>query len=162
MSLLPRRRDDIDDFQSPPEILDPLIPYLPKDYIIWEPCCGGKSLVKKLTQEGFWTIGTDILTGHDFLTQDCPFIFECVITNPPYSLKNKFLERCYDLGKPFALLMPINALDTCKRQRLYKQYGLEMLMLPSQVTFHNTAGKAARFVCAWFCYKVLPCPLKFT
>ena len=152
MSLLPRRRDDIDDFQSPPEVLDCLIPYLPKDDIIWEPACGQKLLVKKLAQAGYWTIGTDILHGQDFFTYEPGFPFELIVTNPPYSLKNEFLERCYDLGKPFALLMPINALDTCKRQRLYKQYGLEMLVLSSQVTFHNTAGKAARFVCAWFCY----------
>ena len=162
MSLLPRRHDDMDDFQSPPEVLNPILPYIPQSWIVWEPASGKGNLVRKLTQAGYWTIGTDILHGQDFFTYEPGFPYECTITNPPFTVKNEFLERCYALGKPFALLMPINALDTSKRQCLYKQHGLEILMLPSQVTFHNTAGKAARFVCAWFCYKVLPCPLKFT
>lgn len=159
---MPRRTDDIDDFQSPAAILDPLLPYLNPTWIVWECCAGEGNLVKKLTQEGFWTIGTDILHGQDFFTYEPGFPFELILTNPPFTLKNQFLERCYALGKPFALLMPIHALDTYQRQRLYKQHGLEILMLPSQVTFHNTAGKAARFVCAWFCRGILPQQLKFT
>jgi len=162
MSLLPRRRDDIDDYQSPPCVLDPLLPFLTPASIVWECASGKNKLVRRLTEAGHWVIHTDILTGTNFLTDEAPFIYDLIVTNPPFTLKDEFLQRCYELEKPFALLMPINALDTCKRQRLYKQYGLEMLMLPSQGTFHNTAGKAARFVCAWFCYKVLPCPLKFT
>jgi hypothetical protein len=143
-------------------VLDPLLPFITPASIVWECASGKNKLVRRLTEAGHWVIHTDILTGTNFLTDDAPFIYDLVVTNPPFTLKNEFLQRCYSLDKPFALLMPINALDTCKRQCLYKQHGLEILMLPSQVTFHNTVGKAARFVCAWFCRGILPQQLKFT
>ena len=164
MSLLPRRRDDIDDFQSPPEILEPLVPYIPKHWVIFEPCRGKRNLVRKLHREGYATLSSDILDGpeYDFLTYEPGFPYECVITNPPFSKKFEFLQRCYELGKPFALLMPLAALDTVKRQSLYKQHGIELLVLPKQVDFRNLSGKIARFACAWFCHRVLPHPLIFS
>jgi len=162
MSLLPRRRDDIDDFQSPSEILEPLIPYIPKHWIVWEPCAGKGNLVRKLHREGYATMKSDILRGQDFLTWEPAFPYEAIVTNPPFSKKFEFLQRCYDLQKPFALLMSIAALDTVKRQSLYKQRGIELLVLPKQVDFRNLSGKIARFACAWFCHGVLSHPLIFS
>ncbi len=162
MTFLPRRHDTIDTFQSPPTVLDVLLPYIKKDWIVWECACGRGNLVKRLFQEGYTTIATDITTGLDFPTQEPGFPYEIVLTNLPYFLKNEFLQRCYDLGKPFALLLPVNALDTPKRQGLYKDYGLDVLLLPSQVSFRNLDGKHARFVCGWFTRGILPKPLIFT
>ena len=162
MSLLPRRRDDIDDYQSPPCVLDPLLPFITPASIVWECASGKGNLVRRLTEAGHWVIRTDILTGTNFLTDEAPFIYDLVVTNPSFILKDEFLQRCYELGKPFALLMPLAALDTVKRQSLYKRHGLEVLILRSQVTFKNLAGKSARFVCGWFCHGILPHPLIFS
>lgn len=106
MSLLPRRRDDMDDFQSPPCVLDPLLPFLKPASIVWECATGKGNLVRRLTEAGHWVIHIDILTGTNFFTDDAPFIYDLVVTNPPFTLKNQFLERCYEMKKPLALLMP--------------------------------------------------------
>lgn len=48
----------------------------------------------------------------DFLTKH--YEFDYLITNPPYSIKDKIIERCIDLGKPSVLLLPIDTLGGYK------------------------------------------------
>lgn len=49
------------DFQTPPISLKPLLPYLKRDWLVWE-CAEGKgNLTKTLIEEGYNVIGTDIL-----------------------------------------------------------------------------------------------------
>ena len=71
------------DFQSPPEALDPLLPYLPQGAIIWEPCAGRGHLVTKLRQKGYDVLASDILYGQDFFEYEPGFPWEILITNPP-------------------------------------------------------------------------------
>ena len=140
-----------DDFQTPPEALESLLPYLRKDWLIWECACGKGNLVKGLKRKDFQVIGTDILAGQDFLKWQ-PKKFDCIITNPPFSLKQEFLERCYSLKKPFALLLPLTTFETEKRQRLFAKYGLEVIFLPSRINFETPSGNGSSswFATAWF------------
>lgn len=48
----------------------------------------------------------------DFLTRD--YDFDYLISNPPYSIKDKIIERCIDLGKPSVRLLPIDTLGEYK------------------------------------------------
>lgn len=140
-----------DDFQTPPEALIPLLPFLDKTWLIWE-CAEGKGyLTNALQEHGYEVIGTDILTGADFLTWT-PEQFDCIITNPPYSIKHKFLVRCYALGKPFALLLPLTTLETRYRQALFQQYGVEIILFDKRINFHQPSGKESKswFATAWF------------
>ena len=146
----PLKTKSADDFQTPIEALEPLYPYLEAEWKIWEPSCGKGNLVKELTRRGFQVSGSDILTGEDFRleSKEC----DCIITNPPYSLKQEFLERCYTIGKPFALLMPLTALETAKRQNLYRKHGIEIILMPKRINFETPSGKegSAWFATAWF------------
>lgn len=140
------------DFQTPPYALDPLLPYLYKNSVIWEPACGKGYLVDEFRRLGYTTIGTDILTGQDFFTYE-PEDYNCIITNPPFRLKGQFWERCCELGKPFALLMPLTALETKKRQRLMQDYGIEIILLDRRINFEtpNMVEKSSSwFATAWF------------
>ena len=141
-----------DDFQTPSEALNPLLPYLKGDWIIWE-CAQGKGyLAKHLRKSGYSVIGTDILTGEDFLAYQPHVPFDCIITNPPYSLKQQFLIRAYDLGKPFAFLLPLTTLETRARQNLFKRYGIEIILFDKRINFHVPSGKESKswFATAWF------------
>ncbi|HYH02973.1 MAG TPA: class I SAM-dependent methyltransferase, partial [Bacillota bacterium] len=102
----PKKTVSPDDFQTPPQAVAPLLPYLNKDWVIWE-CAAGKGYVAEyLKSKGYAVISTDIKKGKDFLKY-APEKFDCIITNPPYSLKQEFLQRAFELGKPFAFLLPI-------------------------------------------------------
>ena len=144
-----------DIFQTPDWPIDILSTYIGDHKKIWE-CASGKGNIKKrLEHHGHDVVGTDIMGGFDFLSPLLPPPdYDCIVTNPPYSIKDKWLERCYDLGKPFALLMPITALGEGKRFKIYQHHGIELLMLPKRVDFETPSGKqgGAWFYCAWFCH----------
>jgi len=84
---------------------------------------------------------------YNFLVDDLPKGTTCIITNPPYSLKDQFLARCYEHELPFALLLPVTALEGKKRQAMYKEHGMQLLVLPDRVNFHTPSGKGSG---SWF------------
>jgi len=150
-----------DEMQTPKKAIYPLLPYLKKDWTIWECAWGGGSLAKHLKEEGFDVIGSKET---DFLDEKFNANFDCVITNPPYSLKEEFLERAYKLGKPFAFLMPLTALEGKKRGELYRKHGIQLIIPNKRINFITPSGKGSGswFQVAWFCWKLnLPKDLNF-
>ena len=92
------------------EILLPHIQHL-KDKIIWCPFDREDSqFVRVLRENGFNTICSHIDYGQDFFEYE-PEHWDVIISNPPYTNKRRYWERCLDLGKPFALLLPVNILS---------------------------------------------------
>ena len=155
----PLRQGSSDDFQTQPEALQPLIPYLKKEWTIWECACGKGNLVKGLEEKGFNVIGTDLYVDYgnepfrNFLDDTPSQSFNCIITNPPFKYKQQFLERCYELGKPFALLLPLTTFETAKRQKLFRDKGLEVIFFPYRINFEtpNKVEKSSSwFATAWF------------
>jgi len=148
----PLRQGAPGDYQTPPIALKPLFPFLKRNWLIWECACGKGYLVDEMRLRGYRVIGSDILTGQDFMHY-IPEEFDCIITNPPYKLRNEFLSRCYELRKPFALLMPITTLETAKRQRLFRDFGIELICFDKRIEFEmpeNKIGQAIWFGVAWF------------
>ena len=139
-----------DEFGTPKEAIIPLLPYLKKDWIIWECAWGKGSLAKHLSAEGFNVIGD----GVDFYISDKAC--DIIITNPPYSAKDAFLERAYTLGKPFAFLLPLTALEGKKRNDLFRKYGIQLIIPDKRINFITPSGKGtgAWFQVAWFCWKL--------
>jgi len=150
-----------DEMQTPKEAIKYLLPYLKKEWIIWECAWGGGSLARHLRAEGFEVIGENV---KDFLDVNNKINFDCIVTNPPYSLKEEFLKRAYELGKPFAFLMPLTALEGKKRGELYRKYGIQLIIPNKRINFITPSGKGSGswFQTAWFCWKLnLPKDLNF-
>jgi hypothetical protein len=138
-----------DDFQTPKEALLPLIPFIKKEWTIWE-CAEGKgNLVQGLKEFGFNVIGSDILTGSDFLGFNQEK-YDCIITNPPFSIKQEFIERCYQLKKPFALLLPLTTFETWKRQKLFRENGVQVIFFDKRIKFETPTGKSGKHSSPWF------------
>jgi len=135
-----------DDLQTPPAALGPLVPYLPRRGLIWEPACGSGNLVRELSRRGFRVFGSDIMQGErfDFLSWTPRWLDDvsAIVTNPPYSrgMKEKFIKRCYELGKPWALLMPITALGGSKREGLWREFGVQLIMLGGRIDFTGSGN----------------------
>lgn len=148
-----------DEFGTPKEAIEPLMPYLKKEWVIWECAWGKGSLAKHLESEGFKVVGI----GHDFLVSNLPEA-DCIVTNPPYSFKEEFLIRAFEIGKPFAFLLPLTTLEGKKRGALYTKYGIQLLIPNKRINFITPSGKGsgAWFQTAWFCWKLnLPKDLNF-
>jgi len=156
MTLMPPKaagRSDI--FQTPSWPVEAILEYIPKDWLIWEPACGEGLMVETMKNQGYDVIGTDIMNGFDFLSPMATkrIDYDCIITNPPYSTKDQWLEVCFLTGLPFALLLPVTAIGEQKRFKLYKEHGIQILLLPERVHFVTPSGEGSGswFSTAWFC-----------
>lgn len=151
----PMKQGTPDDFQTPKIAIYPLLPYIKKDWKIWECAAGKGNLVEEFKKLGYDIIGTDILQNkvYDFLYYK-PKHFDFIVTNPPYSLKDQFLKRCYKLEKPFALLLPLTTFEGKTRQSLFKKYGIQVIFFDKRINFTTPTGKESHawFMAAWFTY----------
>jgi|GEM_PF-1811276 len=147
----PLKQGSPNDFQTPPEALKPLLPFLKKGMKIWECASGKGNLTKELKKLGFDVVSTDIINGKDFLKYE-PNDYDVIITNPPFSLKQEFLERAYQLKKPFAFLLPLTTFESKKRQDLFDENGIEVIMVDKRINFETPNGKGdgSWFATAWF------------
>ena len=149
-----------DEIYTPKYALDILLPFIKGDWTrVWECASGTGKMVGYLKEEGF-----EVTADHrDFITDLEVGGIDIIITNPPYSLKDKFLERAFKIGKPFAFLLPITALGGEKRIRLFMEHGLQMIIPTKRINYITpNSGKSSWFHTAWFCGNMnLPKQLNF-
>jgi len=76
--------------QTPKFALEPLYPYLKKDWTLWEAACGKGYLVEELQAKGYKVKWSDIMRDprEDFLKYSPKQGFDCQVTNPPYDIKD--------------------------------------------------------------------------
>ena len=104
-----------DTFQTPNYAIDLLIPFIPERIEkIWECAVGEWKIGDRLIESGYSVFGTDIRLldtrsrEHNFLLSSFIFMYpnSMIITNPPFSIKRQFYEKCLEYNLPFALLIP--------------------------------------------------------
>lgn len=146
-----------DECYTPQNAVLPLLYTLDPTLIYYE-CTSRKSssILNTFRNHGIDMVGSE---DRDFLKDDIPDGIDVIITNPPYSKKDQFIKRCYEIGKPFALLLPVSSLQGQKRGKLFDRYGIEIMVLNNRVDF--TGGGAPHFGVAWFCHNILPQKLIF-
>lgn len=117
------KRVESDFYPTPPEATQALLNFLrlPRGTMIWEPACGEGHMAKVMRENGYDVIETDIDMGVDFLDLPC-LSCDWIITNPPFSLADKFIEQCVEHGKPFALLLKSQYWHARKRLGLFRSY----------------------------------------
>lgn len=150
--------DKPDECFTPEEALYPLLPFIEKGKVIWDCAFGSGRLKEHFSKFGFEVVGDDSL---DFLdeNEDC----DLIITNPPYSKKDEFLRRAFEIGKPFAFLLPLTTLEGMKRNKMFRDNQIQMIIPSRRINFEIPSGKTSSwFATAWFCYKMnLPQQLNF-
>ena len=115
---------------------------------IWCPCDTVESnIYKDLEEMGYSVIISHKDVDYNFFDYE-PMFYDCIITNPPYSIKDKIIERCYKLGKPFFLLLPLTTLEGSKRGKMYKEYGINLAVNSKRIDF--TGKDKVWFNTSWF------------
>lgn len=153
--------------ETPGYALDPILPFLPDGVRLWEPACGSGRIVRRLRHLGYRVIGSDLMQenpGKNFFTWEPPGGFDCIITNPPYSIKPQWIRRCYQLGRPFALLVPVETIGSGEVQKMMEERGGEILLLDKRVNFYMPLkgdGGSAQFPTLWLCWNMLPEPIMY-
>ena len=141
----------IDDCQTPSYALDAIIRFLKPNLTVWEPAVGEGLLAGAMRDLGLDVIATG-LPDQDFF-EIAPPNYDCIITNPPFSLKYKWLKRCYELGKPFFLLLPVETLGAKSFQVLASKHGCSIILMDRRINFKmpNKGWEGqAQFPTAWF------------
>ena len=126
-----------DEFYTPIYAITPIMKYLPPPpVVIWCPFDTEDSLFVKLFREaGYTVIATHIINGQDFFEMDIP---ECdyIISNPPYSVKGKVIERLFNIGKPFAMLVGVVGLfESQHRFDLFKHNNFEIMYMNKRISY---------------------------
>lgn len=134
--------------------------YIPKDKIIWCPFDEEWSaFYRRLKEEGYNVVRSSLKDGQDFFTYE-PNKWDMIVSNPPFSSKDKVLERLYSFKKPFAILLPLNSLQGKTRFKFFTQ-GIKLLSFDSRISFHKPDSmdiviKGSPFATAYFCKDLLP------
>lgn len=147
---LPKTAQIRDTFQTPNYAVDLLVPFIPKDISeIWECASGMGKIADRLEYHGYEVDRSDIRPYDN--TEIWNFVLDwsddkyfsltkgyAIITNPPYSLKDQFIERAFEYGVPFAFL--INA-DYSGKQIQYIKWGCEKIIPNRRIDFITPTGR---------------------
>lgn len=125
-----------DEFYTPACAIEPIVKYIKPDWKIWCPFDTEESLfVKKFKGLGHDVIFTHIKKGQDFFKMEVPEC-DCIISNPPYSVKGEVLERLFQIGKPFAMLVGVVGLFESRfRFDMFKNNNFEIMYLDKRIAY---------------------------
>lgn len=161
MSTIPeakKRSKKFDEFVTPAYAVIPLAKYIKPNATIWE-CTGYNSIITQVFKHyDHKVVETHINNNFDFLKDKPDFDFDVIVTNPPYSIKDEFIAKCYEYKKPFALLLPITAFEGIPRGKMFAEHGIEIMIFNRRVEF---TGGGVWFAANWFCWNILPEKLVF-
>jgi len=160
-------RENIEAY-TPKYAVDIILPYIPKDKVIWAPFSRDEhNFAGYLRELGYTVINTHfdpIRGGQNFLEYNPDFHFDIILDNPPFKNKTKFVERAISFGKPFALFLPLNAFGDNGIPKLFMDNNLEpqMLIPDKRTEFENQKNNGISFKTVYICNGILPKQIIFT
>jgi hypothetical protein len=146
-----------DNYETPKYAFESILPYIPKDKLIWDPFfCNG------LSGQYMAELGLNVYhEDSDFFQSDHG---DMILTNPPFSKKKDVLHRMILLNKPFIMLLPSSTINYQYFQKLFRDRHIQLLIPSKRVQFikNRLQTKGCSFDCMWFAYKMdLPKDITF-
>jgi hypothetical protein len=148
-----------DERYTPSILVYPIIKYLKPNSIVWCPFDTKDSeFTILLTEAGHKVLYSHRWLGQDFFDYQPKEKYDYIISNPPFTLKLKVLERLYSLNKPFAMLLNLECLNYQEVGNFFLDKNLQLIIVDKKVSFD---GNTASFNTSYFCSKMLPKDLIF-
>lgn len=151
-----------DEFYTPLYAIKPIAKYIKQNSIIWCPFDTEESLfVKYFKSIGHTVIATHICGGQDFFTCEVPKC-DYIISNPPYSLKGKVLERLFKLDIPFAMLVGVVGLfESRQRFDMFANNDFEIMYFDKRIAYFKSYDEQKPslnplFSSVYVCHNILP------
>lgn len=103
-----------------------------------------------------------ICEGKDFFQTDPPKC-DYIISNPPYSIKSEVMERLFQIGKPFAMLINVQGIfDAEQRFEMFRTHKFELLYLYPRVDYIKpNCDLRTPFQSAYICSNILDKQIEF-
>ena len=153
-----------DQVYTPSYAVKPIIKYIKPGSIVWCPFdTVDSAYVEELNAAGFTVIYSHIDNGQNFFEYE-PDEYDVIISNPPFSIKDDILRRLNELNKPYAMLMPLPALQGQKRFKYLK--GSQALIFDKRINYFKDLKtkeiqKGISFASIYICKNFLPSDLLF-
>lgn len=149
-----------DEYYTPLYAIKPIAKYIKPKSIIWCPFDKEESLyVKYFKKLGHSVINTHIENGEDFFKMKIPKC-DYIISNPPFSKKIQVLEKLFEIGIPFAMLVgDLGLFASKKKYEMFKNNKFELMYLDKRVSyFNNEIGDKMNppFLSIYVCSNMLP------
>ena len=151
------KRVENDFYPTPANAIIPILKHIPSCNV-WECACGDGAISTVLEQNGFNVVSTDLNdygfgeTGIDFLTQKYR-LANTIVTNPPYNLINKFIEKATELKvTDFLYLLPLDKLNGKARTFLMQKAGL-FALYSFRGRLRFVGGKSPMMFHCWYHFK---------
>lgn len=145
-----------DEMYTPPILVEPILSYIPRRSVIWCPFDTEDSeFVKILQANGHKVLYSHIWDGRDFFKYEPDEYYSHIISNPPFSRKLEVMDRLFELGKPFAMLMNLMTLNYQVVGEFFNSRNKQLqLLIPDKKVSFN--GNTSSFNTAYFCHNMLP------
>lgn len=76
-------------------------------------------MTRVFDEYGHISVGTDIQGGNDYLKEERPILLDAIITNPPFSLSEKFIRKACEEAPLVAMLLKSQYWHAKSRYSLY-------------------------------------------
>jgi hypothetical protein len=146
-----------DDYMTPKSAWEAIKHIIPKDKVIWEPFYGGGRSGQILREVGFEVIHED----QDFFQNNKGDI---IVSNPPFTMIPRVLERLVEIGKPFIIIMPAPKLFTQYVRQLFANLEdpLQIIIPRKRIQFVKLVDgevpedykSKCNFDCFYYCWKI--------
>lgn len=141
-----RNMNKQDEYYTDTRGVIPILKYLKPNSTIWCPFdTKDSAYVKVLTEAGHKVVHTHIWDGQDFLTYDPDFEYDYIISNPPYSIKNEVMKKLDKIGKPYAMLLGVQALTIHSFMKEWNPEKYQLLIFKNKIFFENGAMEATHY-----------------
>lgn len=160
-------RKQRDFYETPRYTIDSLLNAFPLNKgLILEPCAGNGAIVNAIKDFGYtntilandinesvYNIKSDGNTCQDFLTIEKGLPYSTIITNPPYSMAEEFIEHSHYLTEgldcDIIMLLRLNFLGSQKRYNFWSRHPVNNLyVLSKRPSFTGEGTDATEY--AWF------------
>jgi hypothetical protein len=117
-----------DCYETPACAVEALLRVESLPHHILEPACGPGAIVKVLEEHGHHVIASDLhhyargIPGMDFF--DYVTEWDCIITNPPYQLAEKFVRHALTISPLVIMLLRLAFLESVRRTEILEKSGL--------------------------------------
>lgn len=137
---------------------------------IWEPCCGQGYIAKVLIGRGYDVFATDLCDrgfgepNHNFLTEEYGTVDMDIVTNPPYSSAQQFVEKALNIvgnGHKVVMFLKLTFAEGKSRKELFKKFPPKTVYVSSsrlECGKNGLFGAGSAVAYAWWCWhKGLKC-----
>lgn len=162
-----KKSANTDEWYTTRECVELIVPYLKNGGVHHVLCPFDKldsNFVRVLDENGFDVAYSHIETGVDFFEIDNLADYDAVVSNPPFSIRQQILERLFNSGVPFAIILNFNGLfDSTARWNLFKDNEFELLVPRGRMSFFgsNYVTSQPSHQSVYVCHGILPKQIVF-